>query len=750
MMARGNLSAYLVLLFVMLWVSAALKAPVGAVIKRDSAKSLTATSQFASRSVVMVESEMFGTDARHGEKISADSSCSIKHHVKWSARMSSSVYGSALLSSQLGTVRHPAIVVPCFAGSIDVMDTEIGESLEGWPFFHEKMSFQSAPLIYDVDRDGSVDVIAVSGEGVILALNRYGIPLLNFTYRIPPLNVDTYWWDEAVDEVRKDPTEGIKDEMAASKTESSAPLESATSQRHGETRPLFEEEDLFIAPTKAQRQWLSGRKMDDDILSYVENKYPVKAPLKGRTLVDAHVLSSPVLATFLPDIGPEMVIPVTYYFESEEYGGSQHSPHRKDVDPSNYLAAGVVVISPISGKIRLSVQLDLSMNKFTLRAFLHAPLSTADIDGDGILDIIAATSVGHVYVLSGRDGTSLPGWPILMADTQGSIAAANIEGSMRLFVGDMKGNVAAFTANGMEVWSVQVSGSCLSGVSLADLDDDGKLEVVFGTTSGALHILQASNGLSFNEHWPMRLNGRLQSPITVLPSGTLLVLSSLGSLLVIDPLASPACAFAWNVDETSYASILVHHAGGSPAETALFLPTMSGNVYGMQANLSLPEMQFSLHGHNSGRTGFVSPFWKHGLSVRSLRGDVYVTGAAGEVTVDILHDSLQTASNAPVEYTLSFEMGGLIIAEYSVVVGRDQKFVIPAQDFFGEQVVMVMCQGTDGSFAESELTVHFNSNAGRLVKWLLLLPLLFAAWVLIRPPHMISRDMPTHTRPLVA
>lgn len=60
---------------------------------------------------------------------------------------------------------------------------------------------------------------------------------------------------------------------------------------------------------------------------------------------------------------------------------------------------------------------------------------------------------GFLYVLDHR-GAAKPGWPVQMGEIQGQPAAADVngDGEMEIIAADTKGNVAAFTHRGLEVW----------------------------------------------------------------------------------------------------------------------------------------------------------------------------------------------------------------------------------------------------------------------------------------------------------
>lgn len=64
---------------------------------------------------------------------------------------------------------------------------------------------------------------------------------------------------------------------------------------------------------------------------------------------------------------------------------------------------------------------------------------------------------GFLYVLSSK-GEVVEGWPVQMGGIQGQVAVAdiNLDGALELVATDERGNVAAFTTAGKEVWETHI------------------------------------------------------------------------------------------------------------------------------------------------------------------------------------------------------------------------------------------------------------------------------------------------------
>lgn len=109
-----------------------------------------------------------------------------------------------------------------------------------------------------------------------------------------------------------------------------------------------------------------------------------------------------------------------------------------------------------------------------LQASGESSPALADLDGNGVLDVIAATADGKVHAFDGATGSELPGWPVTTS------------------LDVLHTGSAAFTSLAV---SAQVHESIIGSVAVGDLDQDGSLEVVVGSTQGRLYVFAASGAL---------------------------------------------------------------------------------------------------------------------------------------------------------------------------------------------------------------------------------------------------------------
>ena len=129
------------------------------------------------------------------------------------------------------------------------------------------------------------------------------------------------------------------------------------------------------------------------------------------------------------------------------------------------------------------------------RAYVYSAPTVADIDHDGKLETIIGTSVGFVYVLD-FTGAPLKNWPQQMGEVQAQVATADVDGDgfLELLALDTRGNAALFNLSGSVLWDAHVRSPVAQPASFGDIDGDGRLEVVFGSASGEVHVLDALTG----------------------------------------------------------------------------------------------------------------------------------------------------------------------------------------------------------------------------------------------------------------
>jgi immune inhibitor A len=140
---------------------------------------------------------------------------------------------------------------------------------------------------------------------------------------------------------------------------------------------------------------------------------------------------------------------------------------------------------------------------------ITTPLAVADLDDDGLKEIIAGCKNGLVYVWD-HSGYQLDGWPVNVGSAVPSKAAVcdvDLDGSPEIVTCGLNGSVYVLNNDGSACpgWPQHTEGEILSSPLLADIDDDGMVEIVCGSTDGKMY--------AWNEDghkvrgWPSELGG---------------------------------------------------------------------------------------------------------------------------------------------------------------------------------------------------------------------------------------------------
>jgi C1A family cysteine protease len=146
---------------------------------------------------------------------------------------------------------------------------------------------------------------------------------------------------------------------------------------------------------------------------------------------------------------------------------------------------------------------------------IMADAAVADIDDDGVLDVVVGASDGQVSVISVQTGEMLPGFPF---DVGGAIWSSPVvadldgDGSDEVIVGCDAKKMFAIHSNGQVLFSYRAVHSIKSSPAIADLNQDGSLDVLFTSQDGRVY---AVNQWGYSVYgWPHITDGvLLSSPV---------------------------------------------------------------------------------------------------------------------------------------------------------------------------------------------------------------------------------------------
>ncbi|KAJ0244275.1 Protein DEFECTIVE IN EXINE FORMATION 1 [Hirschfeldia incana] len=475
--------------------------------------------------------------------------------------------------------------------------------------------------------------------------------------------------------------------------------------------------------------------------------------------IDAHILCTPVIADIDKDGVEEMVVAVSYFFDPEYYDNPEHLKELGGIDIKNYIASSIVVFNLETKQVKWVKELDLSTDNANFRAYIYSSPTVVDLDGDGYLDILVGTSFGLFYAMDHR-GNIREKFPLEMAEIQGAVVAADIndDGKIELVTTDSHGNVAAWTTQGVEIWEVHLKSLVPQGPSIGDVDGDGHTDVVVPTTSGNIYVLSGKDG-SIVRPYPYRTHGRVMNQLLLVDlnkrgekkKGLTIVTTSFdGYMYLID--GPTSCTDVVDIGETSYSMVLADNVDGGD-DLDLIVSTMNGNVF----CFSTPSPHHPLKAWRSTNQGMNNKAIRYGREgvfvTHSTRGFRDEEGKNFWAEIEIVDNyRYPSGSQAPYNVTTTLLVPGNYQGDrrikQSQIYDRPGKYRIklPTVGVRTTGTVMVEMVDKNGLHFSDEFSLTFHMYYYKLLKWLLVLPMLgmFGLLVILRPQEAVP--LPSFSR----
>lgn len=248
-----------------------------------------------------------------------------------------------------------------------------------------------------------------------------------------------------------------------------------------------------------------------------------------------------------------------------------------------------------------------------------------DLEGDGAEEIALASN-GQLHVLDGN-GSPLPGWPRLLdGDVVASplLADLDADGRLDVLMGTFNGLLYAHDAQGVPLpgWPVSLGPQEIKASPVvADLTGDGQLEVIVGDYAGQVHALDR-RGRSL-PGWPVAMSDQIFATVLVL-EGRIIAADKGGQVAAF----SPTGALLWSID-----------VGG---------PVYSSPVAGDVDGDGFPEI---LLGTGDSRGGVIDDSFLHLLELdgalaaswpmaNSVYGDIALADLSGDGRLEIIASTM--------------------------------------------------------------------------------------------------------------
>jgi len=196
-----------------------------------------------------------------------------------------------------------------------------------------------------------------------------------------------------------------------------------------------------------------------------------------------HIVGSPVIADLEGDGHNELIVSVNF------------SPDANLLvaHPRRYAQNAIVAFDMAMHQVKWISYLELSSVEEDYAAQMVQAPTVVDLDGDGELNIIVATAMGQIHVLDNY-GIPIPGFPISgMGPISAPVVAEDVDqdGKLDLIAIDLISNIALYSRKGTMKWNLQLTAGCGTAPAIADINDDGTLDIVVSCTSGAVHVIDA-------------------------------------------------------------------------------------------------------------------------------------------------------------------------------------------------------------------------------------------------------------------
>ncbi|XP_068341041.1 protein DEFECTIVE IN EXINE FORMATION 1-like [Pyrus communis] len=806
--------------------------------------------------------------------------CPAKLELRWQTEVSSSIYATPLIAD-INSDGKLEIVVSSFVHYLEVLEGADGDKHPGWPAFHQS-TVHASPLLHDIDKDGVREITLATYNGEVLFFRVSGYMMLDKLV-VPRRKVKKNWYGglhpDPVDRTHPDvhddslvmealesihqtngntaklnnsasistsdsntstiiSTPDTNNSATISKESNLGMVNASNPENKGETnstqvetviklptgtdnssvKNLSEETVNVVNGTSSGRRLLEDKKSsesqegssepkdnnkEDVPVATVQNEGSLEADadssfelfrsseeladeysydyddyadesmwgdeewaeeqhekMEDYVDVDAHILCTPVIADIDNDGVSEMVVAVSYFFDSEYYESNED--HRKelgDIDITKYVAGSIVVFNLDTKQVKWTAELDLSTETAKFRAHIYSSPTVVDLDGDGNLDILVGTSYGLFYVLD-HHGKVREKFPLEMAEIQGAVVAADIndDGKIELVTTDAHGNVAAWTTKGVEIWEKHLKSLVPQGPTIGDVDGDGHTDVVVPTLSGNIYVLSGKDG-SIVRPYPYRTHGRVMNQVLLVDlskkgekkKGLTLVTTSFdGYLYLID--GPTSCADVVDIGETSYSMVLADNVDGGD-DLDLIVSTMNGNVFCFSTPASHHPLK-AWRSPNQGRNHVANRHNREGIFVsHSSRAFRDEEGKNFWVEFEII-DSYRYPSGlqAPYNVTVTLLVPGNYQGERRIRINETynrpgkHNMKLPTVGVRTTGTVLVEMVDKNGLYFSDDFSLTFHMYYYRLLKWLLVLPMIgmFGILVILRPQEAVP--LPSFSR----
>ncbi len=134
--------------------------------------------------------------------------------------------------------------------------------------------------------------------------------------------------------------------------------------------------------------------------------------------------------------------------------------------------------------------------RFRANDKLRCSPALADLNNDGIIDVVVGSKDNNVYVLSGNNGSLIWNYTAFSwIATSPVVGDINGDNKLEVIIGDGNGSIHVLSgSDGELIWRRHIGSLIAATPAIGDIDGDGDIDIVVGTEDGVVYVLSGADG----------------------------------------------------------------------------------------------------------------------------------------------------------------------------------------------------------------------------------------------------------------
>jgi len=495
------------------------------------------------------------------------------------------------------------------------------------------------------------------------------------------------------------------------------------------TRDGVESLELFL-PTETGSSFVTQLRSAADPLFSPQNEAWLEIqdldefdPTGRQTLLEGRFQSAPVVVDLEGDGHNEIIVAVNYVLSVDEIIRTKNDPDQQ-LNPAYYAASAIVAYDMMIHQVKWISPLELSSNLDRFRAVIMSTPTVIDFDGDGELNIIFGTAMGHIYVLD-NFGCLVPGFPVAMSSIVAPVVVEDIDqdGKLDLIAVDIVSTIAVFDQKGKMKWSTPLAPGCASAPTIADVDGNEDLDLVISCNSGVLHVLDCYGARV--KPFPILQEPGVRGSALVLdllttPGLHIVSMTASGHLYVTDGIT--ACTEVVDLGASRGPRVPMVLADDITGNGMMDLVVTSGQsaIYTLSTDMPYhPLNAWTKEAH--GRNVFTTTLHQGVFFSQLDRRHRDVVGSSFWMNFEIV-DRRKTRTDAyyDVQIKLRRDLDPIFAGRYSTPGIKTVELPAPSERMSG--TLRIEMTNEHQQFFQDSITLTFNMSFYRSIKWVIILP----------------------------